>query len=392
MNHITSTLLILLMLSAQNCAPSLQAPAVATCPTVEEKSSQTMPQHEALQKVLNDIVKEGVPGCAMAVYSPEGWFTGAAGFARLEDQTPMQPCHLQYLQSISKTYMAVAILKLYEEGRIDLDAPLTQYLPAQQAQAVTNGAKITIRMLLAHRSGIPEYNMRPAYITKLLQHPEYIFEPVEYFQYIDGRPLDFEPGSKFIYCNTNYEILALIADAITGNHAQFISETIFKPLELTHTHYRHEPNYMNYSNLVNTYWDRYSDGVIENATVLQHNNVISLIGDDGIVATPEDVVKFLRGLMEGKLLKPATLALMQTWSADRQGNPTYGLGLDYALFKGKVAYGHSGGGIGAGCQLYYFPEKKLYFFVGINLGTVTESPIHKRLETHLGAMQEALLR
>jgi D-alanyl-D-alanine carboxypeptidase len=391
MKHISRTLLILILLPLQHCAPSLQPGPVANCPLADAGSRPSF-RKEALQQVLDNIVKEGVPGCALAVYSPEGSFTGSAGFARIEDKTPMQPCHLQYLQSVSKTYMAVAILQLYEQGKIDLDAPLTQYLPARQAQSITDASKITIRMLLAHRSGIPEYNMRPAYITKLLQHPDYIFNPVEYFQYIDGKPLNFEPGTRYTYCNTNYEILALIADAITGDHTRFITDNIFTPLQLTHTYYRREAGYLNYANLVNTYWDRYSDGIIENATVLQHNNVVSLIGDDGIVASPEDAVKFLRGLMEGKLLKTATIALMQTWSNDRNGNPTYGLGLDYTKFKDEIAYGHSGGGIGAGCQLYYFPEKKLYYFVGINLGTVTESPIHERLTRHLAALQEALLK
>jgi len=374
------------------CAPSIQPPPpVATCPATDAQHDQPSKSAE-YQQALDRMVQKGVPGVALAVYSPEGWFTGAAGLARIEDHTPMQRCHLQYLQSVAKTYMAVATLQLYEQGKIDLDAPFTQYLPPAQARTITRASSITIRMLLAHTSGIPEYNMRPAYITRLLQHPDYVFNPTEYFQYIAGRPLDFEPGSRYMYCNTNYEILALVADAITGDHAQFISENILKPLGLDHTYYRHEAGYLNYPNLVNTYWDRYSNGMVENATVLQHNNVASLIGDDGIVATPEDAVKFLRGLMEGKLLSPLTMALMKTWSNDRYGKPTYGLGLDYALFNDAVAFGHSGGGIGAGCQLYYFPGKELYFFLATNLGTVTESPIHNALLADLHALHELMLR
>ena len=385
----TTILSLALLLAA--CAPSLQPPPqVATCPAaidLEQSSKST-----GYQQALDRMVKNGVPGVTLAVYSSEGWYTASAGMARIEDRTPMQSCHLQYLQSVAKTYTAVAILQLYEQGKIDLDAPLTKYLPSAQARAITRASAISIRMLLAHTSGIPEYNMQPAYITRLLQHPDYIFQPVEYFQFIDGQPLNFEPGSRYTYCNTNYEILALIADAITGDHARFITDHILKPLGLTHTYYRAEPGYMNYPNLVNTYWDRYSDGIVENATVLQHNNVVSLIGDDGIVATPADAVKFLRGLMEGKLLSPPTMALMKTWSNDSHGNPTYGLGLDYARFHGAVALGHSGGGIGAGCQLYYFPDKALYFFLGANLGTVTASPIHEALQTELNVLHELMLR
>ena len=122
------------------------------------------------------------------------------------------------------------------------------------------------------------------------------------------------------------------------------------------------------------------NSILENASVLQRNNVMALVGDDGIVATPRDAVKFLKGLMEEKLISASSLNRMRSWVNDSKGNPTYGLGLDHATFAGHIAYGHSGGGIGAGCQLYYFPEKRLYIFIGINLGTVTESPIHKASE------------
>jgi D-alanyl-D-alanine carboxypeptidase len=109
------------------------------------------------------------------------------------------------------------------------------------------------------------------------------------------------------------------------------------------------------------------------------------------VATPKDAVKFLNALLEGQLLAPATLVQMKTWVPNSKGVDEYGLGLDHAIIGGHKAWGHSGGGIGVGCQLYYFPEKKVYFFAGINLGTVTDSPIHKQAETALNELYRALL-
>jgi D-alanyl-D-alanine carboxypeptidase len=113
----------------------------------------------------------------MAVFSPEGIWTGAAGFARIEDQTPMEPCHLHFLQSVSKSYLAVAILKLHQEGRLRLDASITTYLPESFSRPITDAEKITVRMLLNHTSGVPEYNFDPKYVTFLLQNPRYIFQP-----------------------------------------------------------------------------------------------------------------------------------------------------------------------------------------------------------------------
>jgi D-alanyl-D-alanine carboxypeptidase len=386
--NIVSKFWILIVMSG--CSPYMQDLSLTPCST-QEKINTNYSKANAIQLSVKQLVNDGVPGCAIAIYSDEGWWTTSDGYAKIENKARMETCHLHYLQSIAKTYMSIAILKLYEQGKIDLDTAMTKYLPERYSRYITGAGKITVRMLLNHTSGIPEYNSAPAYITTLLQHPNNSFSPEDYLRYINEKPLDFAPGSKYSYRNTNYVILALLCDAITGDHAKFLSESIFKPLGLSNTFYRGEPGYLNYPNLVNSYWDRYSDGIVENVSQLQRNNIAALIGDDGIVATPIDAVKFLKGLMEGKLLSAATLEIMKSWAKDSKGNFTYGLGLDYSLFQDQIAYGHSGGGIGAGCQLYYFPAQGTYIFIGINLGTVTESPIHEGVEKTLDTIYKVLL-
>ncbi len=386
-----NTIILSILLLSGSCAPYLQDLPIAHCDD-QSGTRENFSRAEGLKQAIRELTTLGVPGCSMTVYSEEGWWSAASGFAKIEDQTPMQTCHLQYLQSVSKTYMAVAILKLHEQGKVNLDEPITRYLPESVSHYISEAGKITVRMLLNHTSGIPEYNMAPAYVSYLLQHPDHHYEPADYLRYIKGKPLDFPPGSKYSYRNTNYELLALMADVLTGDHAKFIEEVIFKPLGLTHTFYRGQAGYLNYPELVNGYWDRHSDGIIENASQLQRNNVASLVGDDGIVTTPEEAVKFLKGLMEGKLILPATLELMKTWVKDSKGNPTYGLGLDYTTFLGETAFGHSGGGIGAGCQLYYFPKQNVYVFTAINLGTVTDSPLHKAAGKSIDKIYAALLK
>ncbi|MBX2961137.1 MAG: beta-lactamase family protein [Cyclobacteriaceae bacterium] len=372
------------------CAVQRSTVAVSTC-TTDVSENKSFSRADAINHALNNLIQAGVPGVSFAMYSSDGWWEKSIGLASIESLLPMQSCHLQYLQSISKTYMAAAILKLYEQEKLELDKPITSYLPEKYSRYIPNAEKITVHMLLNHTSGIAEYNSVPAYVTKLLQQPDFPFTPEDYLKYIKNKPLEFEPGSRYVYRNTNYVLLALIADAITGDHAAFISENILEPLDLHQTFYRNEPNYLDYSNLTHTYWDRHSNSILENVSDLQRNNVKCLIGDDGIVATAQDAVKFLKGLMEGKLLKPATLELMKRWVNGRNGKPEYGLGLDHASLGGHVAWGHSGGGIGAGCQLYYFPEKELYFFAGINLGTVTDSPLHKKAEEALNELYRVML-
>ena len=85
---------------------------------------------KAVQEVMDKYTVKDLPGISIAIYSEtEGWWAGASGYSKTEDKTPMNICHLQYTQSVSKPYMAVAILKLHEQGKIELDVPFTKYLP-----------------------------------------------------------------------------------------------------------------------------------------------------------------------------------------------------------------------------------------------------------------------
>ncbi|UOQ68994.1 serine hydrolase domain-containing protein [Hymenobacter volaticus] len=343
----------------------------------------------ALSAILQHYTTAGLPGCAVAVYSPtEGYWAGAAGFAKLEDQTPMQICHLQYGQSVAKTYLAVAVLKLYEAGRLPLDAPITDYLTASVSKQLPSADQITVRMLLNHTSGLPDYTIDPTYTAYLLQHPRSPLTTADYLGYLTAKKLDFKPGSKFTYSNTNYMVLALVADFITGDHARYLQETIFTPLGLRNTFYHNSPTYLQQPDVVNCYLERFGNGRVENVSQMQQISVGSMVGDDGLVASPLDFVTFLRALFEDRLLQPATRQQMMTWVNDHKTNkPTYGLGLYRVEHQGKVAYGHGGGGIGAGCALYYLPEQQIYFFLGVNLGTLTEG----KLVSKAGELRKALL-
>ena len=348
-----------------------------------------------LQEIMDKYAAMGIPGVAAAVVDPDGPWEGASGFARIEDLTPMTPANLQYSQSVSKSYMAVAILMLYEEGKVDLDEKITAYLPKEVSDKVTGAGKMTVRMLLNHTSGAAEYNMVPRYIAYLVQHPEHVFTTTDYLNYIAGAPIQFEAGSKYRYTNMNYELLALIGDQLTGDHARYIREKIFVPLGLTRSFYRDDADYLDRPGAVNSYWDRYSNGVLENCTEMQKINVASMIGDDGMVATPMDYALFLKGLFEGKLLRQSTMDQMLAIVERNPGTENsygYGLGLHRDHHNGLVEYGHTGGGIGAGCYLGYFPDRNRYFFFAINLGTSIAGPIHEQVGNMLGEMLEVLSR
>jgi D-alanyl-D-alanine carboxypeptidase len=345
-----------------------------------------------LQNLMDKYTRFGIPGISAAIYSDEGFWVGTSGFSKIEGKILMQPCHLQYSQSVSKTFIAVAILRLKEMGKIDLDNKISDYLPASISSMITNVDKITVRMLLNHTSGIAEYNSDPKYITYLLQHPLHKFSTIDYLNYIDRKPSQFEPGSEYSYTNTNYELLGLIGDFITGDHAKFLREEIFNKIGASHSFYHEDDNYLNKNELVNSYWDRYSNGSIENCTEMQKINVASLIGDDGLIATPYDYVLFLKALFSGQLISDSSLSEMLTFPYVDDSGYGYGLGIHKEFYKGNLSYGHTGDGIGSGCFLKYFPESNSYLFVTINIGTSVYSPIFDHTENIVDEFYDVLIK
>lgn len=326
------------------------------------------PKANALQRKLDQIVDLGVPGIVMALKDTHGTWASASGLSKIEDNISMEICHVQFGQSVAKTYMATAILLLVEEGKIDLDKKISAYLPGPIIADIANTSEATVRMLLNHTSGIAEYNDKPSYVTYLLQHPLHTFTTHDYLDYVRGASPKFSPGKEHSYTNTNYILLALIADEITGDHKKFIREEILLAHGLYNSFY-HDEAFMEMPKLVNTYWDRYSNGKIENCSDMHRTNVGSLIGDDGIIATPIDYIVFLEKLLSGQILTQSALEEMLDFVPVEPGDPDgYGLGVQQEFYQGHEQLGHTGGGIGAGCLLGYYPDSDTYYFLGINLG------------------------
>ncbi len=348
---------------------------------LSQKKEFPLDKQQAVKEVLSKYTKMGIPGLALTVYNKNmGFWSYADGYANVETQEVLTPEHLFYLQSVSKTYMAVVILQLYEKGKIDLNDPLTKYVNYDWLSDKEGVENITIKMLLNHTSGLPEYNYDPILVSEIVQNPKKVFAVEELLSHIKGKPIDFEPGSKYSYRNTNYGILSLIADKITGDHIDYMEKHIFKKLGLKATFYLSEKNIQTNLNIVDAYWDILLVGIPTNVSKLQRANVSSMKGDDGLVASTKDVVLFLKGLISGKLLKPKTLELMQEFVLNEGGEKSYGLGITYYNLDVTFALGHSGGGVGAGCVMLYLPELDSLVFMATNFNTMMDSPIRRKAE------------
>ncbi|MEL6989096.1 MAG: serine hydrolase domain-containing protein, partial [Bacteroidota bacterium] len=181
----------------------------------------------------------------------------------------------------SKLYDAVAVTKLVKDGRLFLDKTIADYLPELQGR-IENAYKITFRLLIQHRSGIPNFTDAPDFWGA----PTASYE--ESLALILDKPANFEPNAKYEYCNTNYLLINRIMDDVLGyNNFQFIQEEILTPLKLNNT----------YSSLNEVNIDKVMSGYH-----LGHPHDLKL-DEHGMLATAEDVGTFIRALNDGSLFE-----------------------------------------------------------------------------------------
>src|SRR5690606_26338302 len=155
--------------------------------------------------------------------------------------------------------------------------------------------------------------------------------------------------------------------------------------------YYHHPGFMEMPRLVNTYWDRYSNGEIENISEMHRVNVGSLIGDDGIIATPLDYITFLEKLLTDQILNASTMSQMLDFvQIEPDSQYGYGLGIQREYHNNLPELGHTGGGIGSGCLLGYLPHNDTYYFIGINLGVSITPQLANPFEDVIDEIHEIL--
>jgi CubicO group peptidase (beta-lactamase class C family) len=183
-----------------------------------------------------DILREryAIPGISVAIVMPDGssW-RGVSGLADVEAKRPVTPSTGFAIASVSKTFTSALILSLAEEGRINLDAPVRVYLPKLKKV----GAKVTVRQLLNHTSGLRDYFFHASIDHALLSDPDRRWNATEALRYV-GKAY-FKPGTGWHYSNTNYLVLGLLAEAVGHRPlgAQ-IRARFLKPLALDGTWYQ----------------------------------------------------------------------------------------------------------------------------------------------------------
>lgn len=264
-------------------------------------------------------------------------FSRAIGYGQIDGnyKKPLTDASRFAIASITKTFTAVMILQLVEEGKLKLTDTLDKFY----AQ-VPNSKKITIGQILAHRSGIPNVigdresrrdNNAPVSRDEMLA------------LIVDGKP-EFEPNSRAVYSNSGYFVLALVLEKVTGkSFAQAMTERITSKIGLADTYTVTERIDVTKNESL-TFWRLGNNWKLGRET---HPVIFE------IVSTPSDLAKFVEALFDLKLITQKSLDQMKTI---RDGE---GLGIVSFMFAGRTFYGHTGGGDNYGSWLMYLPDEKL---------------------------------
>jgi len=244
------------------------------------------PIPDTVQEQVNEAIGYGLDGIIVYIDEagkPPAYFT--AGWKNRENKVPADSQSLFKIASISKLYVAVAVAKLVNDKRLSLDKTLADYLPELMGR-IENADKITLRMMVQHRSGIPNFTDTPGYWEGPPKDNR------ESLELILDKPADFSPGNKYSYSNTNYLLIGEILDKTLGySHHQYIKSEILAPLGLTHT----------FSLLSEVDLDDVMSGYsVGYDGDLKYKDYINPSGS--MVATAQDVGIFLRALNDGSLL------------------------------------------------------------------------------------------
>jgi D-alanyl-D-alanine carboxypeptidase len=340
-------------------------------------SSSLNPNNNKYQSLINDMTSSGVVGVTMSVYHTQiGIWIGASGNADLHNNMDMQPCNISRVGSTVKMFTATTVLKLAEEGKLNLDDKISSYLKGDVIDKIENADKATIRQLLQHSSGIYNYIQNLKFQTASLNDFIKEWKPNDLLKYAYNQTAYFQPGEDVQYSNTGYIMLGMLIEKIEGKpFYKVFEEKIFNPLGLTMTKFAAEDPIP--SGIVRGYIDMYSNLQVVESTYFSGWDYYT--ADGGLISNPYDMNVFFRALMSGQIINSNSLNQMLSWKTPKEPDPdffpiSYGLGIFKIETDKGIAYMHSGDAVGYYANMLYFPDDNttIVYAVNSNYGKIDQ--------------------
>lgn len=327
---------------------------------------------QQLQTKLDDWHKNGkFAGATLSVCFADGnCFSLATGFSNLETKQRMKPNDLMLAGSVGKTYAAAVALQLVGEKKINLDDRIEKYLGREKWFArLPNAKDITVRQLMNHTSGLVRYEFKDQFTKDLTANPDKVWKPEELLSYLLDTKAAFEAGKGWDYSDTNYIVLGMIIEKVTGK--KFYDEAtrrVLKPLKLKSTKPQDKRQIkgliQGYAGDGNPFGGK--DKVLENDKFII-NPQFEWTGG-GFVSNSKDLARWAKMFYEGKAFDASLLPqVLDGVSAPMLGKETkYGLCSIIRPTRAGLTYGHSGFFPGYMTDMMYFPDKKIALAIQVN--------------------------
>ncbi len=345
-------------------------------------SSATHPNANAYQALLDQHQKQGMVGATLLVKDQNGLWIGAAGYADIANNVKTT-AHAQYfLASISKLFTAAAVYRYVDQGVISLNDPIKQWLSNEIVDEVANCNEATIGHLLAHRSGIRDFYTTQFDLDRLNADQHWSKEEV--LRYVYGKNASFNVDETYEYSNTNYLLLSLILESISGlSFEEVYQQQVFDPLGLASAYYSEDiiiPD-----GAVKGYVDIYDNGSFIEAEFL-YKDELGIGGDGGVAINAYHLAVFLENLVNPNFISAQAQAQMTNWFPipddyvwDEYGQTENGYGLERFNTKYAAAIGHTGGIDGFSTYGFYFPEQDMTYILLCNSQAVANGDLQASL-------------
>ncbi|MEU3221488.1 serine hydrolase domain-containing protein [Streptomyces sp. NPDC006971] len=305
-----------------------------------EAEIDTAKNEIALQKAMRELVQAGFPGVLVSVKGKDGRTRDyTAGIGNRETGAPPPKNGHVRIGSNTKTFVAATVLQLVGEGTVKLDEPIDTYLPGVVEGPDYDGKKITVRNLLGHTSGLPDYTEFVEANTATV--PSRTYTAKELLGPTLRHKAVFPVGKRRQYSNTNYIVAGMLVEKVTRKPVgEAVTERVIERLGLKQTYWP-EPGDKNVRKPRMEGYIAPPGGELKNATEMDP----SVSGAAGmVISTPRDLNRFFAGLVGGKLVPAAQLKEMQKTveSPDEEPNTVFGLGLDKITLSCATMWGHGG--------------------------------------------------
>lgn len=332
-------------LGAQELPPPALAPAPGPwAPAVDR----------AREHLLSRMEEQGIPGLSIAV-GVQGEMVWAEGFgwADLENRVPVWPETKFRVASISKSLTAAAVGKLVEDGMLDLDAPVQEYV----SEFPVKRWPVTTRLLGGHLAGVRHY--RGQEFQSMVRYDD-VTEGLEIFA---GDTLLHEPGTAYEYSTYGWNLISAVVQEAAGEpFLEYMRKTVFDPADMDETVAEHVDSLIYRRSRA---YLRTEDGRIINAPYVDNSNKWS---GGGFLSTAEDLVRFGFAHLDGTLLRPETVELLWTSQVTRAGQRTgYGIGWRESFQEGRRVVYHTGGAVGGTTVLVIYPGAEVVVAILTNI-------------------------